>query len=217
MPDKTAANWLDKSVVDLPATRVREVAWTRPDGKSARIAKTQAGDTNYVLADLPKGRELSSEFAANTQATTLAGLNFDDVVAAADAAPPADGKTYRATFASFDGLVVELTGWKKDEKFYARFTARRDDAAFEAAAAAAEAKAAEAAKSAGAEGGAPAAAFDPAKDKAERAAKLDAEVATLAARFDGWTFVLPAYKAANFDKTAEDFLKPPAQKKPAGK
>lgn len=214
IPDKTAANWLDKSIVDLPATRVREVAWTRADGKSARIAKAKADETNYVIADLPKGREPASEFAANAQATTLAGLNFDDVITATEASPAADAKTYSASFASFDGLVVDVTGWKKDDKFLAQFKARKDEAAFDASAAAAQAVPkpdTAASKADTASAPAPAVA-DPVKDKAERAAKLDAEVATLNKRFDGWTFVLPPYKAANFDKSVDDFLKPPAGK-----
>jgi hypothetical protein len=67
-----------------------------------------------------------------------------------------------------------------------------------------------------------AAVADPAKDKAERSAAVDAEVAELSRRFSGWTFVLPAYKAASFDKTTDDFLKPldgkkTEAKKPAGK
>lgn len=220
IPDKTAANWLDKSIVDLPATRVREASWSRPDGKSAKITKAQPADTNYRVADLPKGRELASEFAANAQATILAGLNFDDVTAADQAAPPADGKVYRASFASYDGVVVEMTGWKRAEKFEARFTVRKDDAAFDAATTAAHAAArtaweaqqsADAAKpaaDASPAASAPLAVSDPARDKAERAAKRDEEVALLTRRFDGWTFVLPAYKAASFDKTVDDFLKP---------
>lgn len=211
IPDKTAANWLDKRIVDLPATRVREVAWTRPDGKSVRVVKDKASDTNYRLADMPKGREPASEFAANSQATTLAGLNFDDVLPAAEAAPPADGKVYRATFAGYDGIVVEMTGWKKNDAFQARFTARKDEAAFEASVAAASpAPDANAGGSAATDSAKEN--VDPAKDKADRAARLDAEIAELAKRFDGWTFVLPAYKAANFDKGVEEFLKPLPEK-----
>lgn len=222
IPDKNAANWLDKRIVDLPATRIREVSWSRPDGRSVRVFKTNAGDANYALADLPKGRELSSEFAANGEATTLAGLNFDDVLTAAEAPAPTDAKAYRATFLSFDGVVVELVGWKKDERFYAQFQARKDEAAFDAALTAAQAQAqadrdaqqtaasADAAKPVATP---PAAVADPARERSERSAAVDAEVAELGRRFSGWTFVLPAYKAAGFDKTADDFLKPLEDKK----
>lgn len=231
IPDKTAANWLDKRIVDLPATRVREVAWSRPDGKAVRVFKAKSDDANYVVADLPKGREPSSEFAANGEATTLAGLNFDDVLPAGEAPPPADGKVYRASFASFDGVVVELVGWKQNDTFRAQFQARKDAAAFDAALNAAQAKAkadwdaqqaaagADAAKPTATP---PVAVADPAKDKAERSAAVDAEVAELSRRFSGWTFVLPAYKAASFDKSVDDFLKQiedrkAEAKKPAGK
>lgn len=230
VPDKTAANWLDKSVADIPAARVREVVWSRPDSKPARLFKNQSTDTHYVLAELPKGRELASEFATNTQATVLAGLNFDDVIVAAEAAPPADGKVYRATFTSFDGVVVDVTGWKKDEKFYAQLAARKDAALFDASVAAAQTKAKsewetqqsappaasdEAAKPAAATP--PLAVADPAKDKAQRSAAVDAEVATLSQHFAGWTFVLPQYKAANLEKSSDEFLKPLADKKPDAK
>lgn len=226
VPDKTAAHWLDKRVTDIPATRVREVVWSRPDGKPVRLFKSEPTDTTYALAELPKGRELASDFATNTQATVLAGLNFDDVAAAAEASPPADGKVYRARFASFDGVVVDVTGWKTDEKFYAQLAARKDAALFDASIAAAQAKAkseweAQQAAQSVAPGDAakpapatpPLAVADPAKDKAQRSAAVDAEVATLSQRFAGWTFVLPQHKAANFEKSSDEFLKPLADKK----
>jgi hypothetical protein len=229
VPDKTAANWLDKSVTDIPAARVREVVWSRPGGKPARLFKNQPTDTHYALADLPKGRELASDFATNTQATVLAGLNFDDVVAA-EAAPPADGKVYRATFTSFDGVVVDVTGWKKYEKFYAQLAARKDAALFDASVAVAQARAKsewvaqqsaqpaaadDAARPAAA--AAPLAVADPAKDKTQRSADVDAEVAMLSQRFTGWTFVLPQYKAANLEKSIDEFLKPLGDNKPDAK
>lgn len=218
VPDKTAANWLDKRVADIPAARVREVVWSRPDGKPARLFKNQPADTNYTLAELPKGRELASDFALNSQATLLAGLNFDDVAAAAEAPPPADGKVYRAAFTTFDGVVVDVTGWKTDEKFYAQLGARKDAALFDASVAAAQARARseweaqQAAEPAAPDGLAkpvpPPAVADPAKDKAQRSAEVDAEVAMLSGRVAGWTFVLPQYKAANLEKSSDEFLKP---------
>jgi Domain of unknown function (DUF4340) len=237
VPDKTAANWLDKSVADIPATRVRELSLQNAGARPLRVFKAQESDTNYQVADLPKGRELSSEFAANTLGTTLAGLNFEDVFAAAGAAPPQDGKVHKAKFTTFDGLTVEVTSWKEGDKTRAQLQAGKDAALSEAAIAAAQAKAksewdaqqaAAAADSAAKTGDAakaeakpaatpPVAVSDPAKDKAERLAKLDAEVASLSQRFSGWTFELPAHKAASLDQTIDGLLKPLEEKKPAAK
>jgi hypothetical protein len=54
----------------------------------------------------------------------------------------------------------------------------------------------------------PPAVSDPDKDRADRRATLDKEVADINARVAGWTFVLPAYKYDAIDKGRDDFLKP---------
>lgn len=54
----------------------------------------------------------------------------------------------------------------------------------------------------------PLAVSDPQADRANRRAALDEEVAGLNARFDGWTFVVPAYKYDAIDKSRDDLLKP---------
>lgn len=226
LPDKIAANWLDKSIVDLPATRVREVVVNKPEGRPLRAFKQQPDAINYAVADLPKGRELASEFAANALGTTLAGLTFEDVLPAAEIPAPAD-KVYRSSFATFDGLVVVVNAWKKDDKFYAQLQASKDAAAAESGIAAAQAKAktdwdAQQAASAAAElkpaaATPPAAVSDPAKDKSERLAALDAEVARLNQHFNGWTYQLPQYKFANLEKSVDEYLKPLDEKKTAAR
>lgn len=219
VPDKSTSMWLAKSIADVPATRVKEVALERPDGKRVRVYKDGEGDANFKVADVPKGRELASEFAANSLGTTLAGLNLEDVVPATQAAPPADGKVYKASFATFDGVGVRIEAWKDGEKHYARVTASLDAAAAETtiAAAQAKAKAEFEAKPAPADGAAkveaPPAVADPAKDKEQRLKALADEVAQIKQRTDGWTIVLPQYKFANIDKSIDDLLKPLEEKK----
>jgi hypothetical protein len=61
----------------------------------------------------------------------------------------------------------------------------------------------------------PLAVSDAGKDRENRLAALNKEVAELNARFGGWTFVLPAYKYANINKSMEDLLKPLEEKKTA--
>lgn len=234
--EKTATAWLDKALADIPATRVKEVVVIKPDGKALRVYKDAATDTNYKIADVPKGREASSEFVANGIGTTLAGLRFDDVLAAGEAAPPSDGKVHKAHFVTFDGIVVDLVGWKKDDKDYVQFSASFDEKLADASIQAAQAKAkadwdaaqkdaadkaakdaaakpADAAAAPAADAAKPApvpppAVSDPAKDREDRLAATQKELAELKARFDGWTYVLPTYKVAGFDKSMDDMLKP---------
>lgn len=225
-PEKTAADWLGRDLVDVDAARIAEVALTDPDGKVVRVAKDAEGDANFTLADVPKGRAPASEYAVNSLASGLDGLRFDDVVPAAEATPPEGAR--KARFVAFDGLVVDAIAWEGDGKHYARFSASLDDGratrhaeatpapsagattgtAPATGAAESQAIGAAADKSAVAPPVSPSPASDPANDREGRLAKARDEVASLQRRFDGWTFVIPAYKYAGLEKSLDDLLKP---------
>jgi hypothetical protein len=243
--EKSVANWERKDIADIAATRVKQVSLTNPEGKVLKVYKEQAGDANFKVADVPKGREASSDFVANALGATLSSLHVDDVFSAKEM-PPGD-KVYRANYLAFDGLDVGLVAWVKDGKDYAQFTAALDNAAasanieadqakakadYDAALRAAKAAApktgdtekkagtdaaADAVAKAVAEPIAPLAVSDAAKDKAERLKVLTDEVSALNKTFSGWTFVLPSFKFTNVDKGMDDMLKPLEQKKPDAK
>jgi hypothetical protein len=204
--DKKVENWLRKHLADVAANRVASVTITRPDGKTVRIAKDAEGDANFRLADVPKGREPASEFTINGVAGTLAGLRFDDVVPAKDAAPPE--KPLDARFTTFDGLVVDVVAWEKDGKDYAQLSASEDkeQAARHAAEAKPKTDGDDAAKSADAKADAP-------KTADDKVAAIEKEAADINQRAKGWTFALPAYKYANLNKSPDELLKPLDDKK----
>lgn len=224
MVEKGAADWLRKDLLDIAATRVESVTMTHADGTVVTLAKDAEGDANFKLANVPKGREPAADYTLNGPASSLAGLRFDDVIAANDS--PTDDKSIKAKFALFDGLVIDVTAWEKDGKDNARFAASLDAAQADKGIVVAQAKAkaefdASAAKPATPkdtkvvdEPIKPLAVSDPAKDRANRLAAVNKEVADLNARFDGWTYVLPAYKYAGMNKPMDDLLKPLETAKP---
>lgn len=216
--DKKPEDWLRKDLTDVPASRIAAVEVAHPDGKRVHIAKDAEGDANFKLADVPKGRAPASEYTVNGLASTLGGLRFDDVVPAQDAMP--DDKALNVYYATFDGLDVNVVAWEKGGKDYAQFTAAVDEdrATKHIDAAQAKAKAdydaavaAQAKSEAGDKASAPAkppAVADPAKDREQKLDALAKEVADLNTRFKDWTYVLPAYKYASFNKSMDDLLKP---------
>lgn len=209
VPERNPAEWLARELVDIPSSRVARVSIVR-DGHVLRVERSSAGQVNFALLDVPKGREVASEFVANALASVPAGLRFDDVLPAAQAEPPAGA--IKATYATFDGIVVDVTAWTQDGRHLARIGATFDRAQAERHVAAEQAahKIDEAGKEADA------AKDDPAKERDERLAALEREATDLAARAAGWTYVLPAYKYANLDKSLDDLLKP-VEAKPAKK
>lgn len=218
--------WLEQALADVGPDRVKDVTLQQPDGKALRLFK-QAGDANFKVADLPKGRELQSESAANSVGAVLSGLRLEDVQPAPEAEPPADGKSHRARFTTFDGLVVDVTAWKRDDKHFARLEAALNPALADAHIQLEQAKAkadyeAKQSKEASPETPKPAeppplAVSDPAKDREQRLAALEAELAAMKQRFGGWTFTLPAYTFGSLNESLDGLLKPLEPIKPGGR
>jgi len=234
--EKTIAAWERHELTDIAANRLKQVTIANPEGKSLKIYKDQPGDANFKVADVPKGREVSSDFVANAVGATLSGLRSEDVFSAKEM--PAPDKVYKVNYAAFDGLNLGMVAWVKDGKDYAQLTASLDQVAaavhisaeqtkaqaeYEAAlqankkGAEAEKPAADAAAKPAAEVAKPLAVSDAAKDRDERLKLLNDEVTALNKTFSGWTFVLPSFKFTNIDKTVDDMLKPLEQKKPDAK
>ena len=238
--EKTVAGWERHDLTDIAANRLKQVTITNPEGKTLKVYKEQPGDANFKVADVPKGREVSSDFVANAVGATLSGLRSEDVFSAKEMPPP--DKVYKANYAAFDGLNVGMVAWVKDGKDYAQLTASLDQVAaavrisadqtkaqaeYDAAVQAANKKLAEekpatgptadAAAKAASDVAKPLAVSDTAKDRDERLKALNDEVTALNKTFGGWTFVLPSFKFTNIDKTVDDMLKPLEQKKPDAK
>jgi len=231
--DKTTADWEKRDLTDIAAARLQSVTLTNTDGKVLKAAKQQRADANFKVEDVPAGRELSSEFAANSLGSVLANLRADDAFPAKDMFPPE--KVHKAQYAAFDGLVIDVTAWDKDGKDYAQFAARLDAAAanadidkeqvkaraeYDAALSAASKKATDekgdAAKAA-ADVPKPLAVSDAAKDRQDKLDALNKEIETLNKTFNGWTFAIPSYKFTDMSKTMDDMLKPVEAKKPDAK
>lgn len=237
---KNMADWEQRALADIASSRLRAVTLTNPEGKTLKIYKDAQGDANFKVADVPKGREVASEFVANELGSVLSGLNADEVFPAKDMPPP--GKAWKDEYAAFDGLVIDATGWEQGGKDYAQFSARLDDAAANAFIEAEQTKAkteyndaieaankkladeksttgtqAKANAQAAADVAKPLAVSDPAKDRSDKLAALNKEVASLNKTFSGWTFALPAYKFTDMSKSMDDMLKPLPEKKTADK
>ena len=226
---KNTADWEKRDLTDIAAARLQLVTLTSPDGKILKAAKQQRTDANFKVADVPAGREASSDFVANSLGSVLSNLRADDAVPAKDM-PPTE-KVHKAQYAAFDGLVIDVTAWDKDGKDYAQFAAHLDTATanadidkeqararadYDAAIGAASKKAADekgdAAKAA-ADVPKPLAVSDATKDRQDKLDALNKEIETLNKTFNGWTFVIPGYKFTDMSKTMDDMLKPLEQKK----
>jgi Domain of unknown function (DUF4340) len=187
--------WLRKDVLDVSADRVQAASVSIKGQKTYTAAKNSRADAGFSVTNLPKGKKLSSPSAANGFSTALSGLTLADVrpASAFDGQAP----DAQATFTTFDGLVVQLDGWSRnDKRFVAVKTSHDAQVAdrFKVATTATDDKA-----SAGDTKPAPAAVESKTPNAAE-----EAKVAN--DRLAGWVYELPSYKYEQVFKPLEQLL-----------
>lgn len=207
--EREPAQWLNTALTDIAGDRIAEVVLTPAGGQPLRLVKTQRSDVDFKVENLPAGRELIAPGIANTLASTLAGLNLEDVATATET--PAEPITNQAMFRAFDGLTIQVLAWQQDGKAWARFEVAFDEAAAE------QALRAEAGKPEAEDGnksdGKRSDSLTPASAEQQRRQRLDGlrnEAAQLRLRFVGRRFALPGYRYANLTKSLDDLLKPVA-------
>jgi hypothetical protein len=123
--DPDQKRWIDRLLVDLPGADVREVSVKTGKAPAYQMSRAKPGD-ELALSPVPKGRTAASNVILNGAAEALASFNFDDVRALPSPAPVS---TDTATYRTFDGQLIELTGRREGEKAFITLSARRDGAA----------------------------------------------------------------------------------------
>jgi hypothetical protein len=179
-PGKTTGEWLDRQLLDVPATRIQAVTITHPGADTLRLEKAGRDDTDFTVTDIPSGRELSYPGVGNTLGALLASLQTDDVHGR-EALGENPGKPVVARFLCFDGLIVEASAWRTPEGTRLSFLASTDQAQ------------AERDVSPDAPG------FD----------AVVGEANAINTRLGGWIYTLPGYKTEQFTRRLQDLLAPP--------
>ncbi|HET6565735.1 MAG TPA: DUF4340 domain-containing protein [Xanthomonadales bacterium] len=215
----TAKDWLQRDIVDIADAEVVEVEVLHADGSQVRALKTSADDDDFVLQDIPQGREVLSAWSVNSMANALAKLQLD-AVARVDTVDFSNATKFRLLTA--DGLEVLAEIAEVAEAVPA---ADGDDPAAEAAtktwlklaANAYETGDAETAETAEATGdtdstgvmdGESPVAEEPAdEDGAESTQDAGQRAAEINRRVQGWAFEIPSYKADAMTKEMDELLK----------
>jgi len=117
--DADPRRWLDHTLIDIPQDRIKEFAVKPAEGSGYTATRPNKEQSDFTVAEVPKGRELSSPAAADPIAGSLAGVSLDDVQRAPQT-PPA-GVSHVA-FNTFDGLKIEVAGRKDGTRTLVSFT-----------------------------------------------------------------------------------------------
>ena len=93
-----------------------------PRFTASRDKKTAA---DFTVRGIPRGRELTGADAANSMGSALSSLTLTDARKAA--APPTGTDVSHAVFKTFDGLEIDVSGYKQASNGYIDLSARAAD------------------------------------------------------------------------------------------
>ncbi len=120
---KTGSDWLARDLTDIPAGRIQSVAISHPGLETLRITRrasatgtkgATAGEEDlaeFLVADVPAGRELSYPGIGNGVAGVLADLQLENAQTR-EVLGTNPGKPVVARFVTTDGLVIETSAWR---------------------------------------------------------------------------------------------------------
>ncbi len=77
--EANAMRWLQTEMLDIGAKQISRISIQHAGGDTLKIISLEDSSDNFIIENMPVGREPISEFAANGIASSLARLNFEDV------------------------------------------------------------------------------------------------------------------------------------------
>ena len=190
-------DWLDRLVARIDRERLRTVEVVHADGTVVAVNKEVPADGDFVLRDIPEGREADSQYRINDIGRFLEDLRFEDV-APASSLDFAGSTDKRMEVTTFDGLRVRLDSVMRDGDAWVQLHAEVDEGLVEKAAGA------DAAASDGESG-------SESKEPSGPLRPLDevrAEVGRLNARWQGWAYELPSFKRDYVAKRMDELTRP---------
>ncbi len=125
--EKSAKNtdWLERSLLDIPAEAIQSVGVVHPDGDNYTLFKAAKGQDTFTVQNLPEGKKAAPEIILNRFGALLADVQISSVRSKKVLADIQDGIS--ATVTTFDGLEITLQAFYLDGRPYTTFTFARID------------------------------------------------------------------------------------------
>jgi hypothetical protein len=112
-------DYLDRTIVDVDAAKVKEVVLTQPGNPPVDFARAKAGD-KLDLRDIPAGQKAKSDTPGSDVEEAFEGLALDDVKHADQLSGSQAGSVHLMTF---DGTIVDMALRKDNGQTWATVTA----------------------------------------------------------------------------------------------
>ena len=125
IPDRPVL-WLERSVMDIPASELAEVTILHADGEQVRLRPADDDGDQWVLLDVPEGREAGPRWEIRPVANGLASVVLEDV-RRHDGHIPDDA--VRSLYVTRDGLNFIVSLFRDDAGAWAHFSVSAEPSA----------------------------------------------------------------------------------------
>ena len=125
MVDADPKLWLDPTILDIPQTRVSEIDERPSKAPGFTVSRANRTAADFDVHDVPNGRQLTGADAADQMGSALSSLTLTDV--RKTTTPPQGTDVSHAVFKTFDGLEIDVSGYKQATNGYIDVAARAAD------------------------------------------------------------------------------------------
>lgn len=124
----TPLGWLQRAIMDIPAAELAEITVRHPDGETVHLRPADEEGGQWVLMNVPEGRQAAPDWEIRPTANALATLNLEDVRRNGEV--PDDAVS--VLFVTRDGLNFIARVFSDDEGNWVHFGVSAETTASEA-------------------------------------------------------------------------------------
>jgi uncharacterized protein DUF4340 len=119
-------DWIERTLFDVPAEAIKSVRIDHADGDTFTLVKSEKGQEQFELQNLPYGKKLASELIIKRFGSILQDMQISG--ARSQERLEAQGDKIQAQIVTFEGIIANITTFLNDDIPYASFEFRYDDA-----------------------------------------------------------------------------------------
>lgn len=123
---RNPGSWIEPAVTHVDTDRIHQAFVRVPGQPDVTFTKASRSSADFTVAGLPRGQRLAKPSSANGLAAALLAVQAEDVRRSDSLAKQAPAA--RATYRTFDGLQLELTGWIDEGQYWIALTPTFDAA-----------------------------------------------------------------------------------------
>ncbi len=109
--EKEPTQWLNKTLLEVPSDRIYTAHIRHPDGGEVRVHQNEPGGGDFVVDNMPAGRELRYSTVANGIGAAITALAMEDLIPASDFEP--EGEPVHIEYQTFDGMAIAIDAFAK--------------------------------------------------------------------------------------------------------